>query len=136
MTTPTDYTVAQLLPGITVECYAGTPLEFSVPILGGDGSPTNVASVDSARAQIRLRALDVDVLHSWTTDVPAGMVITGGANGVVTIMATGQETATWQQQWAKLTAVWDLEVVDTDGEPRRLCRASPFIVYPEVTRDL
>jgi hypothetical protein len=131
-----DYVVAQALPEIRVECYAGTGLEFSVPVLGAAGAPVNMVNLLGARAQVRTRWESVEVLHSWTTDTPAGMTLGGGANAAVTIMATGQETATWQAQWAVLDAVWDLEVVDSDGEPHRLCRLSPFIVYPEVTREL
>jgi hypothetical protein len=131
-----DYILAASLPEIRVECYAGTGLEFSVPVLGAGGGPTNVASIDSARAQIRTRWESEEILHSWTTDDPAGMTLGGGANGAVTLKATGAETSLWQAQWPLLAVVWDLEIVDTDGEPRRLCRLSPFIVYPEVTREL
>lgn len=132
----TDYDVAMLLPEIKVECYAGTGLDFTVPVLNGNGSPVNIVNVASARAQIRSKWQSPDVLHSWTTDVPAGMVLTGVANSGVRIIASGAETAIWQAQWPLLEAVWDLEILDSDGAPHKLCRLSPFTVYPEVTRDL
>lgn len=134
--TVTDYDVAMLLPQISVECYAGTGLDFTVPVLNGDGTPVNIVNVASARAQIRDRWESPNLLHSWTTDDPAGMVLTGVANSGVRIKATAAVTALWQAQWPVLAAVWDLEVVDSDGAPHKLCRLSPFIVYPEVTRDL
>jgi hypothetical protein len=131
-----SYPVRLDLPEIPVECYAGTGLDFTVPVLGGDGFPVNTVNVLSARAQVRLRWEAVDVLHSWTTDVPAGMEIVGTTEAGVRVIATGAETAIWQQQWPRLEAVWDIEVVDADGEPHRLCRASPFVVNPEITREL
>lgn len=137
MSTPEpEFVLAQHLPAIQVECYAGAPLAFTVPILGAGGTPTNAASILAARAQVRSRVEDAEILHSWTTDTPAGMTVGGGADGAVTLTASGLETAIWGVQWSRLTAVWDLEVVDTDGVPHRLCRVSPFIVYPEVTREL
>lgn len=136
MTAPESYPVRMVLPEIPVECYAGTGLDFTVPILQGDGSPANVASVLAARAQVRTRWESVEVLHSWTTDVPAGMELVGTTEAGVHVIATGSETATWQLQWPRLDVVWDLEIVDQDGEPHRLCRVSPFIVNPEITREL
>jgi hypothetical protein len=140
MTTPVSYPVRLALPEIPVECYAGTGLDFTVPVLMGNGQPANLVNVLAARAQVRLRWESPEVLHSWTTDVPAGMVLVGlGDDEVdagVRVIATGEETATWQAQWARLNAFWDLEILDADGQPHRLCRLSPFIVNPEITREL
>lgn len=135
MTAPADQAVRIQLPELSVECYAGTGLSFRVPILQADGSPTNIASVDSARAQVRLRWDSPEVLHTWTTDEPAGMELDGTTAAGVIVRATGAETAIWQQQWSRLSVFWDLEVIDSDGEPHRLCKASPFIVNPEITRE-
>ncbi len=134
---PPDQAVRLLLPQLAVECYAGTPLEFTVPVLQGlEGDPVAASAISSARAQVRLRWESPDVLHSWTTDDPDGMEIVGTTAAGVHIIATGAETATWQQQWPRLAAWWDLEVVDVNGAPHRLCRTSPFIVNPEITREL
>lgn len=131
-----DYTVAMALPEIAVSCYAGTGLDFTVPVLNGDGTPVNVVGVISARAQVRTKWQSSEILHSWTTEDPTGMVITGVANSGVRIIASGAVTALWQAQWPLLEVVWDLEILDADGAPHKLCRLSPFTVYPEVTRDL
>lgn len=137
MTTPGgSFPVQMVLPEIPVECFAGTDLDFTVPVLGGDGSDTNIASLLSARAQIRTSWHSAELLHSWTTDTPAGMELVGTTAAGVRIIATGAETAIWQQQWPRLDVQWDLEVVDADGNPRRLCRVSSFIVNPEITQDL
>jgi hypothetical protein len=131
-----SYPVRLVLPEIPVECFAGTGLDFTVPVLQGDGSPVVRASLLAARAQVRTSWVSSEVLHSWTTDTPAGMELVGTTAAGVHIIATGAETATWQLQWPRLSVVWDLEVVDSDGDPRRLCRISPFVVNPEITRDL
>ncbi len=135
MTAPADQAVRLLLPELAVECYAGTELSFTVPVLQGDGSPVDADQLSSARAQIRLRWESPEVLHSWTTDDPTGMEIVGTTAAGVSVLATGNETATWQREWPRLEVVWDLEVVDTDGRPHRLCRASPFTLHPEITRE-
>ena len=98
MSTPDggSYPVRQFLPEIPVACYAGTELRFTVPVLNASGTPANVINLLAARAQVRTRWESVELLHSWTTDTPSGMTIGGGAAAGVTIIATGQETATWQ----------------------------------------
>jgi hypothetical protein len=131
-----SYPVRMVLPEIPVECFAGTELRFTVPVLNGDGSPANRLNLLGARAQVRTGWRSAEVLHSWTTDTPAGMALVGTTAAGVEIIATGAETATWQLQWPRLDVVWDLEVVDTDGEPHRICRVSPFVLDPEITRDL
>jgi hypothetical protein len=131
-----SYPVRMTLPEIPVECFAGTPLEFRVPVLGGDGLAVNRINVLSARAQVRTRWDSPEVLHSWSTDDADGMELDGSTAAGVVLRASGAETAIWQQQWPRLTVEWDLEVVDADGEPHRLCRSSPFVVNPEITQEI
>lgn len=127
--------VTLVLPTIPVTCYAGTGLDFTVAVLDGANAPVNATAIDSARAQVRLRWDSPEVLHTWTTDDPTAMEIVGTTAAGVHIIATGQETAVWQQQWARLDVFWDVEIIDIDGEPHRLCAMSTFTVRPEITQN-
>lgn len=139
MTAPAGavYPIVQTLPSIPVTCYAGQRLEFAVPILTALGSGADVAQFVGAAAQVRTTWESDYVWHRWSTDED-GMALEGtpgGTDGAVRLVATGSETALWQQQWPKLTMQWDVEIIDTTGEPHRLCAASPFILLAEITHD-
>jgi hypothetical protein len=130
----TTFELVQALPVIEVVCYAGQPLTMTVPILGASGSPISDAGLVEARAQVRTRWESDEVLYRWEAG-EGNITITGGAAAVVTLTATSTETALWQEQWPKLAVVWDLEVIDTLAETRRLCALSPFTLLPNVTQE-
>jgi hypothetical protein len=134
----TTYEVRQNLPLIPVTMYAGQAVTLTIPVLGASGTGVDVAGLELGRAQIRNVYRDVLVNHEWNTDTdPDGAELTGtlgGTDAALVLRATGTETALWQATWPDLVAVWDAEVIDSIGEPHRLCAVSTWTLEPEVTR--
>ncbi len=138
MTEPTGtvYDLVQSLPTINVRCYAGQPLEITVPVLGASGTGVDVAGLEHVRAHIRTRYADELQLHEWD-DTLGNAELTGtpgGTDAAVVLTASSAETALWQAQWPRPEALWDVEVEDSTGEVHRLCAASRFVLLPEITR--
>jgi len=134
--TGTAYDLVQSLPTINVRCYAGQPLEITVPVLGASGTGVDVAGLEHVRAHIRTRYADELQLHQW--DDTLGNAVLEGTPGendaTVVLSASSAETALWQATWPRLDALWDVEVEDSVGEVHRLCAASRFTLLPEITR--
>ena len=88
--------------------------------------PVDLAGA-TARAQIRTELTSPTVLHELTTE-NGGIVLNAVPGGVDLYIAdTDTATFTWE------AAVYDLEVVLSNGDVRRLL-AGPVTVSPEVTR--
>ncbi|MFI0418044.1 hypothetical protein [Spongiactinospora sp. 9N601] len=80
----------------------------------------------SLRAQIRPhRGADAGLLY----DLGGGLAITDPAAGHARLFIPGEDSAAWT--WR--TGVWDLELLDAGGRPRRLLQGT-VRVDPEVTR--
>lgn len=126
----------QTLPRIDVRCYAGRPLEITVPVLGGDGLALDSDGMPSARAHVRTTVGDPTVLHSFGSDEdPADITI---ADGELTITATSDITTDWALLWPgtapETTAWWDVEITDMDGETWQITAPGLFVVVHQVTR--
>lgn len=124
---------------IDVRILAGRPFELVVAVMDGAGA-VNEASILSARAHVRASVSGQDILHIFSSeDVPADIVIGGGAAGTLTISATSETTSLWQQQWPgtapETVAWWDIEFTDdSSDEPRQLCAPGTIALVWEVTR--
>ena len=130
------FPLTQVLPEIPVTVYAGQEVIITLPILGASGTGVDVAGLAHGRAHIRPRWDSAQLLHAFDT-ATSGAELTGtpgGTDAALVLTATAAETAIWQAQWPRLVVSWDAEVVDTVGEPRRLCAASSWTVLPENTR--
>jgi len=81
----------------------------------------------TARMQVRPEVASATVLLELTSG--NGRIVLGTTDGKITLGLTATETAalTWQR------AVYDLEIVHSDGSVRRLMEGS-IKVRPEVTR--
>lgn len=95
------------------------------------GAP-NYTPVDltgcTARMQIRTAVESAEVVLELSTD--NGRITLGGAAGTITMRLTAAETAALPP---RLQAVYDLEIVHSNGDVRRLM-AGKVSVSPEVTR--
>jgi hypothetical protein len=91
----------------------------------------------TAKMQVRQKLSSVTPEHEFTTE--NGGIVLGGELGTVTIQATAEETASWSWGSAdtsqRMVGIYDLELVNSDGEVRRLLEGS-FTVKREVTRDV
>lgn len=81
----------------------------------------------TARSQMRLNYGHDTVLYERTTE-NSGLTIDGPA-GTITLAIPGEDSAAWV--WR--AAVYDLELVDPSGRPKRLFKGAVH-VDPEVTR--
>ena len=90
------------------------------------GTPVDLTGC-TARMQARAKITDQSVLLDLTT--ANGGIVLGGTSGTVEIKLTDGQTAAIS--WAG--AVYDLEVVFSNGDVRRLLQGS-ISVSPEVTR--
>lgn len=130
----TDLT--QSLPVINVTCYAGRPLEITIPVLDGAGAALDSDGMPSARAHVRTAIDDATVLHSFGSDEsPADIAI---ADGELTITADSTTTSDWALLWPgvapQTVAYWDVEITDMDGETWQITAPGTFTVIHQVTR--
>lgn len=128
--------IAQTLPRYDVRCIAGRPLELTVPVLQGGGSPMPAAQIDAARAHVRLAVDDPTVLHGFgSDDEPADIAI---SDGQLVLTATSETTSLWGQLWPgvapETVAWWDVEITDGDGETWQITEPGQFVVVHQVTR--
>jgi hypothetical protein len=133
-----DHELRATIPRILVEVVPGEALSVTVPILDGADDPVPVADADdwSALAQLRTQWSSTEVLHTFTTEVPANVSITEGAAGAAVLTATAAETAEWQADWTSSPQVAnaDLFVTDDNGVPRCLADLV-FSLLPRNTRE-
>lgn len=90
---------------------AGEDVDIEFQVLDADDAPV---VVDSAVAVISDYA-GVE-LHRWSAD-DANLTVPDV--GLVRVSTTRAETAAWYAAWGD--AVWQLEVVDTLGQQKRVC---------------
>lgn len=87
--------------------YAGTPVDFTLPVLNADGTAVTTLVGWTAAAQIRA-----------TPDGPILAILTATIDGVtVRITATHEQTATWTFREAQ----WDLIMTSPTGIPTPFC---------------
>lgn len=128
--------LAQSLPVVNVTCYAGRPLEITIPVLDGNGAALDSDGMLSARAHVRATIDDATVLHSFGSDEsPADITI---ADGLLTITADSTTTSDWALLWPgaapQTVAYWDVEITDMDGETWQITAPGTFTVIHQVTR--
>ena len=102
---------------------------FSKVVVWKTGTPAAVVNLTgcTARMQVRNKLTDPVVLLELTT--ANGGIALGGAAGTVTINLSATQTAAI----AWVTAVYDMEIIYSNGVVRRLLAGS-VAVSPEVTR--
>lgn len=118
---------------------AGQRFEVTIPVL--DGAPAPVDASDLLRGRVHVRPfVDAEnVLHVFDTESdPPNAEIVGGASAALVITATADETSAWTLLWpgsnGQAVVWWDVEVVDTTGEPHQLTRPGTITLVHEVTR--
>jgi hypothetical protein len=95
----------EFIPGDPVDVLVPIHDDNDVPVPIGDGA----VGAWSARATVRRSWVATGVLHQWSTTA-GNAVIVPGSRGAVRLVASGEETAAWQQAWPELDAHFDLEV--------------------------
>lgn len=104
----------------TLRIEQGSDYQVTVPVLGDGDQPLDVTGW-TVRGQIRC-TLDSAVEH----DLASGLEVTG-SNVTLSIPAEISSAWAWRQ------GVYDVELVDPDGNPTRLLTGH-VLVSPEVTR--
>jgi|SRR5262245_7313213 len=118
---------------------AGQPFEVTVPILDGTGAAVDVDDLLRGRVHVRPSVDSPDILFVFDTEAdPPNAALEGGATGALRIWATSAETSDWRVTWpgsfGEGVVWWDVEVVDTTGEPHQITRPGTITLIHEVTR--
>lgn len=108
--------------------YKGSTFVKSIQWKTGDPAVAVNLSGCTARMQVRKSPCDLSVLESLTTE-NGKIVITEPLNGKLEIRIS----ASTSSAYTFLSAVYDLELVFTDGSVTRIIEGN-FIAMPEVTR--
>ena len=119
---------------------SGQRFELRIPVLDATGSSPALADLTRARVHVRpfVDAPDILFIFDTEADPPnAELVEDAGAVSVVAT-ASAAEVSDWQITWpgqnGESVVWWDVEVVDTTGEPHQLTRPGTITLTHEVTR--
>jgi hypothetical protein len=105
----------------------GATFELNLEWEFDDGSPVDLTGYQGARMQVRKNFRSLDPVLSLTSD--DGDIVLGTTDGTISVKASPQATATIDIP----CGVYDLELVDPNGEVVRLIQGQAYI-SPEVTR--
>jgi hypothetical protein len=121
---------------IDIRVLAGVPFRFTLPVLDENGGPVPAVDMSAARVHVRAAIDDSIILHTFSTE--DGEPDAEIDDGAVILTAVSEVTSSWQENWPgrapETYAWWDLEVTDSDGEPRQITTPGMFTVVHQVTR--
>lgn len=110
---------------LDLELYAGDGAGLRLSVLNPDETPLEVTG--EVKGQIRLKRLDAMSVAEFSVD------LSEGADGVVIISLTGEQTAALITTKSTFSGVWDVQWTKPGAEPITIAQGK-VRVYADVTR--